>query len=61
MKKLPLKHAPMTQFSLNEDCLQIGGMSLSQLAQRVGTTPFYAYDRQLITDRVALLRKYLPP
>ena len=61
MKKIPLKHAPMTQFSLNEDCLQIGGMSLSQLAQRVGTTPFYAYDRQLITDRVALLRKYLPP
>ena len=51
----------MTQFSLNEDCLQIGGMSLSQLAQRVGATPFYAYDRQLITDRVALLRKYLPP
>ncbi len=51
----------MTQFSLIEDSLQIGGMSLSQLAQRVGTTPFYAYDRQLITDRVALLRKYLPP
>ena len=24
-------------------------------------TPFYAYDRQLITDRVTLLRKYLPP
>tara|TARA_B110000881_G_scaffold63848_1_gene55286 strand:- start:557 stop:1792 length:1236 start_codon:yes stop_codon:yes gene_type:complete len=61
MKKILLKHAPMTKFSLNEDCLQIGGMSLSQLAQRVGTTPFYAYDRQLITDRVALLRKYLPP
>jgi diaminopimelate decarboxylase len=61
MKKILLKHAPMTQFSLNEDCLQIGGMSLSQLAQRVGATPFYAYDRQLITDRVALLRKYLPP
>ena len=61
MKKIPLKHVPMTQFPLNEDCLQIGGMSLSQLAQRVGTTPFYAYDRQLITNRVALLRKYLPP
>ena len=61
MKKISLKHAPMTQFSLNEDCLQIGGMSLSQLAQRVGMTPFYAYDRQLITNRVTLLRKYLPP
>ena len=50
----------MTQFLLNEDCLQIGGMSLTRLAQRVGSTPFYAYDRQLITERVALLRKHLP-
>lgn len=61
MKKTLLKHASMAQFPLSEDCLQIGGMSLSQLAQRVGMTPFYAYDRQLITDRVTLLRKYLPP
>jgi len=61
MKKIRLKHVPMTQFPLSEDCLQIGGMSLSRLAQRVGMTPFYAYDRQLITDRIALLRKYLPP
>ena len=61
MNKIPLKHVPMNQFPLSEDCLQIGGMSLSQLAQRIGMTPFYAYDRQLITNRVALLRKYLPP
>ena len=60
MRKTPLQHAPMTQFSLNEDCLKIGGMSLTRLAQRVGTTPFYAYDRQLITERVALLRNLLP-
>ena len=60
MRKTPLQHAPMAQFSLNEDCLQIGGMSLTRLAQRIGTTPFYAYDRQLITERVALLRKHLP-
>jgi len=60
MRKTPLQHAPMTQFSLNEDCLQIGGMPLTRLAQRVGITPFYAYDRQLITERVALLRNLLP-
>lgn len=60
MRKTPLQHAPMTQFSLNGDCLQIGGMPLTRLAQRVGTTPFYAYDRQLITERVALLRNLLP-
>jgi diaminopimelate decarboxylase len=60
MRNIHSKHAPMTQFPLREDCLQIGGMSLNRLAQRVGRTPFYAYDRQLITDRVALLRKHLP-
>jgi len=60
MRKIPLQHAPMTQFPLKKDCIQIGGMSLIRLAKRVGTTPFYAYDRQLITERVALLRKHLP-
>jgi diaminopimelate decarboxylase len=60
MRNIHSKHAPMTQFPLSADCLQIGGMSLTRLAQRVGSTPFYAYDRQLITERVALLRKHLP-
>jgi diaminopimelate decarboxylase len=54
------KHASMVQFSSRDDCLQIGGVSLTRLAQRVGRTPFYAYDRQRITDRVALLRQHLP-
>ncbi len=60
MRNTHSKHTPMTQFSLSEDCLQIGGMALTRLVQRVGRTPFYAYDRQLITDRVALLRRHLP-
>ena len=60
MKKIPVQHAPMTLFPLKEDCLQIGGMSLTRLAKRIGTTPFYAYDRRLITERIALLRKHLP-
>lgn len=54
------KHAPMTQFPIRDNCLQIGGMSLMRLAQRVGRTPFYAYDRQQITERVAFLRQHLP-
>jgi len=53
------RHASI-QFSINDDCLQIGGLSLTRLAQRVGKTPFYAYDRQRLTDRVALLRQHLP-
>ncbi len=50
----------MAQFPVIDDCLQVGGIPLTRLAQRVGRTPFYAYDRGLITQRVALLRKHLP-
>lgn len=55
-----LEHAPLIPFSVQNDCLQIGGMALTRLADRVGTTPFYAYDRQKITERVKLLRQHLP-
>jgi diaminopimelate decarboxylase len=50
----------MDQFPIRDNCLQIGGISLARLAQRVGKTPFYAYDRQRISERVALLRQHLP-
>jgi diaminopimelate decarboxylase len=50
----------MSQFPVIDDCLQIGGISLTQLAARVGQTPFYAYDRRLLDKRVALLRNRLP-
>jgi diaminopimelate decarboxylase len=53
-------HAPMDQFPIVDDCLVIGGVPLPELARRVGRTPFYAYDRTLITERVALLRRHLP-
>ena len=54
------KHAPLLQFPVRDNCIEIGGMSLTRLAQRVGRTPFYAYDRQKITERVAFLRQHLP-
>ena len=54
-------HAPQTQFPVIDDCLQVGGMPLTRLAQRVGSTPFYAYDRARLSERVALLRRHLPP
>jgi diaminopimelate decarboxylase len=53
-------HAPMMQFPVVDDCLQVGGVSLTELARRLGRTPFYAYDRRLITERVELLRRHLP-
>lgn len=40
--------------------LRVGGMSLSRLAARVGSTPFFAYDRGLLDERVARLRRALP-
>lgn len=53
-------HAPMNQFPVKNDTLEIGGIPLSRLAARVGSTPFYAYDRAKLTERVALLRQHLP-
>ncbi len=53
-------HAPMDQFPVVDDCLVVGGVPLTELARRVGRTPFYAYDRRLISERVALLRRHLP-
>ncbi len=60
MTSNPPKHATLNQFPIHEDCLIIGGIPLTRLAQRVGQTPFYAYDRKKITDRVTLLRNALP-
>ena len=55
-----LTHAPMQHFPVIDDCLQVGGLSLTRLAARVGRTPFYAYDRRLLDARVAELRAALP-
>jgi diaminopimelate decarboxylase len=50
----------MDQFPVVDDCLIVGGMPLPELARRVGRTPFYAYDRRLVSERVELLRTHLP-
>jgi diaminopimelate decarboxylase len=41
-------------------CESVGGITLERLAARVGSTPFFAYDRALIRERVELLRATLP-
>ncbi len=58
--RTPLAHAPMNQFPVKDGELQIGGMPLTRVAARIGRTPFYAYDRNLLTRRVASLREALP-
>ncbi|SEL62483.1 diaminopimelate decarboxylase [Roseateles sp. YR242] len=58
--KLPPQHAPLDQFPVVAGELQIGGQPLSRLADRVGRTPFYAYDRRQLSARVQSLRTALP-
>ena len=53
-------HAPMDQFRVVDGQLRVGGLSVTRLAERVGQTPFYAYDRALLRERVATLRQVLP-
>jgi diaminopimelate decarboxylase len=53
-------HAPMMQFATDGGCLLVGGISLRRLALRAGQTPFYAYDRALLSERVAYVRRHLP-
>lgn len=58
-RQIPV-HAPMSQFSVAGEELLVGGLALGRLAERVGKTPFYAYDRNVVRARVATLRKVLP-
>jgi len=40
--------------------LAVGGVPVDRLADRVGGTPFFAYDRGLLTERIRRLRAILP-
>lgn len=58
---IPPLHAPLTQFATADGQLLVGGLPLTRLVERVGQTPFYAYDRALLTARAQALRAALPP
>ena len=51
---------PPHSFAVIDGCLTVGGIPVTRLADRVGATPFFAYDRKLITQRIEALRKALP-
>ncbi|SDI33577.1 diaminopimelate decarboxylase [Actinokineospora alba] len=40
--------------------LAVGGIAVERLAARVGSTPFFAYDRGLLAARVSAVRAALP-
>lgn len=48
-------------FGILDGELRVGGQSVSRLAARVGSTPFFAYDRTLLDERVDRLRAVLHP
>jgi diaminopimelate decarboxylase len=56
----PPPHPSIAAFAVRDGCLEIGGVPLSRLAERVGQTPFFAYERRLLDDRIAHLRRHLP-
>jgi diaminopimelate decarboxylase len=53
-------HPTVAAFATRSGCLCVGGVAVDVLAERVGATPFFAYDRGLLTARVAQLRAWLP-
>ena len=57
------RHWPgiVQRFRADDGGIHVGGVALDRLARRVGTTPFYAYSRSFISERVASLRQVLPP
>jgi diaminopimelate decarboxylase len=54
-----MSHAPPL-FPILGDDMMVGGMPVRVLAEKVGSTPFYAYDRAMMSARVAELRAALP-
>lgn len=54
----PAEH--LATFGTVDGEIAVGGIGLSRLAARVGSTPFFAYDRRLIQDRVEWLRRVMP-
>ncbi len=54
-------HARLRDIQVVDDCLIFGGRPLVDVVEDVGGTPFYAYDREAMSDRVKTLRRALPP
>lgn len=53
-------HSTIAAFATVDGRLCVGGVPIDRLAARVGATPYFAYDRRLLTQRVARLRSFLP-
>ena len=59
-KPNPPVHAPMDQFPVRDNVLQVGGKPVTAIAEQVGSTPFYAYDGAVMAQKVRQLRDVMP-
>lgn len=55
-----MTHPTVALYDTVDGRLTVGGIPVDRLADRVGGTPFFAYDRGLLTARIAHLREHLP-
>jgi diaminopimelate decarboxylase len=55
------QHAPHPWFTIKDDCLVVAGRAITDIAADAGRTPFYVYDRDVMSRKVAEVRRALPP
>jgi len=57
-----MSHAAIASlpFPVIDNSLAPGGIPIARLAARVGSTPFYVYDRAVLSQRMAALRAAVP-
>ncbi|HCT79608.1 MAG TPA: pyridoxal-dependent decarboxylase, exosortase A system-associated [Micromonosporaceae bacterium] len=55
-----MTHPTVALFGRSDGALSVGGIHVRRLTERVGSTPYFAYDRGLISRRIQLLRAVLP-
>jgi len=54
------QHAANPYFSAEDGVLVVGGRKITEIATQAGRTPFYVYDRAVMSQRVRELRAALP-
>ena len=60
MNRPSVSHCDLQYFPTVDGCLHAGGEPITGLAKRLEGTPFYAYDKALIDQRIHQLREKLP-
>lgn len=60
MNKAVPVHAPINQFAVDQQQLLIGGKSLDEIAVLLDKEVFYAYDKNVVNQQIALFHQHIP-